>query len=115
MKKDCSMKTQCSNPRLLFVLVASLGLLAGSSGVAQTFTILKSFAPGEGRDVQGGLVISGSILYGTTYSGGATDYGTLFKLNTDGTGFETLHSFTNLDGRNPASELIVAGNALYGT
>jgi uncharacterized repeat protein (TIGR03803 family) len=55
-------------------------------------------------------------LYGTTYSGGGSNLGTVFKL--DATGKRTvLHSFTGApDGANPYAGLIrdAAGN-LYGT
>jgi uncharacterized repeat protein (TIGR03803 family) len=54
-------------------------------------------------------------LYGTTYWGGTSDSGTVFKLDTTGT--ETvLFSFTGTDGAHPVAGLIrdVAGN-FYGT
>jgi len=73
----------------------------------------------------GGLIISGNSLYGTANIGGGSDYGTVFKVNTDGTGFTNLHSFTagsgayptvtNSDGANPLAGLILSGNTLYGT
>jgi uncharacterized repeat protein (TIGR03803 family) len=40
-----------------------------------------------------GLILSGNTLYGTASGGGAGGNGTVFALNTDGTGFTTLHSF----------------------
>src|SRR5439155_3509495 len=63
-------------------------------------------------------------LYGTAYFGGASSYGTVFALNTNGTGFTNFHSFTlgtggdfptNCDGALPHAGLILSGNALYGT
>jgi uncharacterized repeat protein (TIGR03803 family) len=45
----------------------------------------------------GGLVLSGNTLYGTAVGGGRFARGTVFKVNTDGTGFTTLHSFTRAD------------------
>jgi uncharacterized repeat protein (TIGR03803 family) len=81
-------------------------------------TVLHSFgAPADGREPQGPLVhdVAGN-LYGTTYSGGAFGYGTVFKIDT--TGKETiLHSFAGgADGLGPNSGVILdaAGN-LYGT
>jgi uncharacterized repeat protein (TIGR03803 family) len=68
-----------------------------------------------------GLILSGNRLYGTAGNGGATGYGTVFSLNTNGTGFTNLHSFpsaansTNSDGAGPARGLILFGNTLYGT
>lgn len=63
-----------------------------------------------------GLMLSGTILYGVAASGGNSNRGTVFKINTDGTGFATLHSFTgNIDGATPYARLIMLSNTLYGT
>jgi len=54
-------------------------------------------------------------LYGTTitHNPGA---GTVFALNTDGTGFTVLKTFSGgVDGGNPEAELIASGETLYGT
>jgi uncharacterized repeat protein (TIGR03803 family) len=67
------------------------------------------------------LILSGKTLYGTTYDGGGSGSGTLFKVNTDGRGFTTLHvfaaldTFTNVDGASPLAGLILLSNTLYGT
>ena len=44
-----------------------------------------------------GLILSGNTLYGTAISGGSSGNGTVFAVNTDGTGFTTLHSFTDTE------------------
>ncbi|HZM06082.1 MAG TPA: choice-of-anchor tandem repeat GloVer-containing protein [Candidatus Saccharimonadales bacterium] len=73
-----------------------------------------------------GLVLSGETLYGTTYYGGGANGGTVFAVNTNGSGFTNLYSFsaggynasfafTNGDGAYPAASLVVSGNTLYGT
>jgi uncharacterized repeat protein (TIGR03803 family) len=71
------------------------------------------------------LVVSGDTMYGTTFSGGSCGRGTVFKVNTDGTGFMTLHNFsscpswvsscTNDDGISPLAGLFLSGSTLYGT
>ena len=61
-----------------------------------------------------GLVLFNNKLYGVTYDGGTNNKGTLFTLNTDGTGFSVLHNFTVTEG-NPGSRLVLSGNTLYGT
>jgi uncharacterized repeat protein (TIGR03803 family) len=62
------------------------------------------------------LTLSGTILYGTTAQGGPNNRGTIFKLNTDGTGFTKLTEF-NGDGNGsfPYCSLVLSGTALYGT
>ena len=62
-------------------------------------TILHNFTggPSDGANPLGSLTLSGSTLYGMTFSGGANNDGTIFKVNTDGTGFQLLHSFDGSD------------------
>ena len=97
---------------------------AGASGVVfkvQTdgagFTILWSFSgDSDGATPEAGLLLSGNTLYGTAFSGGISNVGTIFAVNTDGSGFTNLYSFTGRDdGANPVAGLILAGNMLYGT
>jgi uncharacterized repeat protein (TIGR03803 family) len=56
-------------------------------------------------------------LYGTTYSGGAHGWGTVFTLDPTTRVLTTLHSFTDgADGANPQAGLVVGpSGALYGT
>jgi uncharacterized repeat protein (TIGR03803 family) len=101
------------------------------------FATLHTFAVSTGRDLtdwdgafpQTELVVSGNTLYGTAWSGGPGRSGTVFKLNTDGTGFTVLHSFVvrrsdpynnhggpcNTDGAYPEAGLVLSGRTLYGT
>ena len=70
----------------------------------------------DGATPLGTLASSGSVLYGTTQSGGSYGMGTVFRLNTDGSGFTNLYNFTNgLDGGAPTAGLVLSGNTLYGT
>jgi len=82
------------------------------------YAVLHSFAgqPADGRNPYGALVCGGKTLYGMTEIGGASDYGTVFKINKDGTGFAILHSFANdgTDGHYPQGTLILKGKTLYG-
>jgi uncharacterized repeat protein (TIGR03803 family) len=79
----------------------------------------------DGSYPQGGVIVSGNILYGTAANGGACSNGTVFQLKTDGSSFSTLHTFsafaandarsTNIDGANPKACVLLLDNALYGT
>jgi uncharacterized repeat protein (TIGR03803 family) len=77
----------------------------------------------DGENPEGGMILSGGTLYGTTYQGGTNGWGTVFALSTNGTGFTTLHSFSGGagagmaagDGANPQAALILNGATLYGT
>ncbi len=77
----------------------------------------------DGATPWGGLVLSGDTLYGTTSAGGAGGNGTVYSLNTNGSGFNTLYSFgamdpvtgTNTDGAVPMNSLVLSNGKLYGT
>jgi uncharacterized repeat protein (TIGR03803 family) len=81
------------------------------------FTLLHKFAGGvdDGESPHDALTLSGSVLYGMTQYGGIYDYGTVFKVQTNGSGFSLLHKFTGADnGKNPSGSLIISGSFLYG-
>lgn len=81
------------------------------------FTVLKDFTSGsDGGHPKAGLVLSGTTLYGTTsYNRSTGYYGTVFKLNTDGSGFVVLKQFRGSDGNQPRTSLALGGETLYGT
>jgi len=55
-------------------------------------------------------------LYGTTGFGGGPGYGSVFRINTNGTGYSILHSFSQREGYQPAATVVQGrdGN-LFGT
>lgn len=90
--------------------------------VLMNFTAPVDFTNSNGANPYGGLALSGSTLYGTTYNGGSGGSGTVFAINTDGTGFKVLTNFpsarpylTNSIGAHPYGGLTVSGSTLYGT
>src|SRR6266571_6369929 len=85
---------------------AIFGLNKNGSG----YSVLHSFATNlqDNTDSYSGLIQgSDGALYGTTYNEGALGRGSVFKLNKDSTGFQTLHSFedNNADGGFPYGSL----------
>jgi uncharacterized repeat protein (TIGR03803 family) len=107
----------------LCVLVAIMCSVLADQVTGQTFTALHSFSAlnsntnADGFRPNGGVVLSGNILYGTALFGGASGGGTVFALNTDGSGFMTLRSLdvASSDGVGPQAGLALSGNMLYGT
>jgi len=107
------------------------------------FTVLHHFsatAPStmgtnsDGNRLMGELVTDGNAVYGTAELGGANNNGTVFKINTDGSGFTVLKTFsptfagtnnvglsfmigagTNMDGARPTGGFVLDGTTLYGT
>lgn len=105
-----------------YVLICSLFFI-GITTVRAQYTVLHNFidsgaagnANGE-YPTDNDLILSGSVLYGTTQNGGAYDYGTIFSINTDGTGYKDLWDFddTGTNGAQPYGSLILSGGVLYG-
>jgi uncharacterized repeat protein (TIGR03803 family) len=82
------------------------------------FTVLHSFTPtGDGYAPSGGLTLVGTTLYGMTGQGGTIGVGTIFRVNTDGTGYALMHSFARgpTDGAQPVGTLFSDGTQLFGS
>lgn len=83
------------------------------------FTNLLNIPPSEPFPAAG-LVSDGSTLYGTTFGmSGGSQFGSVFKVATNGTGYTSLQTFGGSGnastGWNPESTLVLDGSALYGT
>jgi uncharacterized repeat protein (TIGR03803 family) len=88
---------------------------------AGTLTTLYSFCAKtnctDGAQPQAGLVqAANGDLYGTTFTGGTKNQGTVFKITSTGQ-LTTLHSFVGVptDGAYPEAPLVQYGGNLYGT
>ena len=104
--------------------VGSVFELTPAAGGTWTEKVLYSFGASnvDGASPTAGVIFDAAgNLYGTTYAGGAYDYGTVFKLTpqSGGTWKESiLHSFdvNGVDGANPTAAVIIDGEGnLYGT
>jgi uncharacterized repeat protein (TIGR03803 family) len=82
------------------------------------FSVMHNFAGGgDGAYPHGSLIQSGSTLYGMTtgfQTGTSSGLGTIFRIETDGSGFQTLHAFELADGALPYGALVQSGSTLYG-
>jgi uncharacterized repeat protein (TIGR03803 family) len=92
-------------------------LLLPVAAHAWTLKTLHTFVGGsDGEFPTGALLKVGRFLYGTTPQGGASNAGTVFKIDST-TGAETVvYSFLGgIDGSSPAGDLINVGGTLFGT
>jgi uncharacterized repeat protein (TIGR03803 family) len=113
------MKT--STAKVLLVSCA-LGLIATRASPATLRTLYNfsalsgpSNTNSDGANPRAALVLSGGVLFGTAYQGGSSGDGTVFRINTDGSGFTNLLNFTGINGKTPYGGLALLGGALYGT
>jgi uncharacterized repeat protein (TIGR03803 family) len=86
-------------------------------GIAlSSYRLIYSFGSGsDGNQPDSSLIDVNGTLYGTTYSGGKYDGGTVFSISTTGTE-QVLHSFGHRqDGQYPDASLIDVNGTLYGT
>jgi uncharacterized repeat protein (TIGR03803 family) len=71
------------------------------------YSILLNFNNSNGADPQSTLIEgTDGVLYGMTFSDGSADAGTVFKINTDGSGHSILHIFNSSTGIIPYGALI---------
>jgi uncharacterized repeat protein (TIGR03803 family) len=71
--------------------------------------------PFNGERPFAGLLDVGGILYGTSYGGGSSGKGTVYRISTSGA-HKVLYRFRGgSDGRNPLAGLIDVNGTLYGT
>ena len=107
----------------LFGGASDYGTVFGLSTDGVQLTNLFNFLPAAasipytnstGAYPEGGLVISGGVLYGMANVGGTAGWGTLFAVTTNGGSFTNLHSFSDNDGQTPSASLLLSGGTLYG-
>jgi uncharacterized repeat protein (TIGR03803 family) len=93
---------------------------ADGTGYQVLHTFKNDPPTGDGTSPRGSLTLSGSTLYGCCPYGGVPYIqvgGTVFKINTDGSGYQVLYSFGGgTDNQcHPYAAPVVAGSTLYGT
>jgi len=97
---------------------AAVRTISHSIGAASSsYQLLYSFGGGsDGATPYAGLINVHGMLYGTTLSGGANGYGTVFNVTTTGNE-KVLYSFggSPADGAAPYAGLINVNGRLYGT
>ena len=86
-----------------------------------TWRVLHYFTPGSGEGTNADTALlegADGALYGVALNGGAYGGGTLFRVNTDGTGYAILHHFgaDEWDGRTPTDGVVQGPDGrLYGS
>jgi uncharacterized repeat protein (TIGR03803 family) len=129
-----------SDPRGSLTFVTGTGLLFGrtatttseGNGFGTVFQIMPSGAgylvdhsftgtKSDGSDPQhNSMTLVGTVLYGTTLTGGQHNTGSIFSINDDGTGysspllFDFPTSAANNLGDMPFSNFVAVGSVLYG-
>jgi uncharacterized repeat protein (TIGR03803 family) len=79
------------------------------------FSVLHAFNGADGFSAQAGVVLaSDGRLYGATIAGGTFNFGTLFRVDRDGSNFTPLYSFRGTDGREPMGLMQGSDGQFYG-
>ncbi len=99
--------------------VNGVGVVFREGTNGRGFTNLHVFGggAGDGAYPYGSLTLMNGRLYGMSQHGGASDYGTLFRLGTNGgNSYTNLHEFAGgvADGAYPGGDLILSGTTFYG-
>src|SRR5947209_7863570 len=107
--------------RWLWIIITCMALGFGPpTQAAVEYQRLKSFGfPELAGSNPSGPLIQGSdgLFYGSTARGYGKDFGTIFKLNSDGHGYIVLYRFEgSKGGQSPSGGLLEGSDgALYGT
>jgi len=81
------------------------------------FSVLLTMDGTVGDNPYGSLIIDGGYLYGMTETAGGASgnsFGTIFKIDTNGTGYQNLHVFNDTTGAYPYGSLLQYKDYLYG-
>ena len=96
----------------------SLGTVFSMDLLGNGYRILHSFTETvtDGSGPHDSLLLLDGALYGTTQAGGASGRGVVFRIGTDGSGFQVIQSFRggSADGRSPEGSLVELDGTLYG-
>ncbi len=97
---------------------AGAGTIFRSAPDGSNFAIVYSFGTkvDEARQPSAGLVAGGDgWLLGTSFAGGAANFGTVFRVEKDGSGYQTLHEFVagSGDGMRSRSVLTPAAPGVF--
>ena len=94
-----------------------VGILYAVNTNGTGYTNLHNFNnTADGGNPVGGLILISNFLYGAALFGGSANDGTIYTINTNGSGFTNLHNFTGgINGQYPEDELKLSGATLYGT
>ncbi len=97
---------------------SNLGVVFKVNPDGTGLTVIKNFQGSDGATPQAGPVLgTNGMLYGTTYAGGVSNCGTVYRISQNGSNFSVLHSFlSGADGKNPHAAVLCASDGfLYGT
>ncbi|HSY76594.1 MAG TPA: choice-of-anchor tandem repeat GloVer-containing protein [Bacteroidia bacterium] len=79
------------------------------------FRDLYHFDGTTGGNPEADLLLSNNKLYGmTTFEGPYTNWGVIFSIDTNGTGYKDMHNFNDTTGAIPYGDLTLSGGKLYG-
>lgn len=101
--------------KILLVLLSNLLLSITSDGQYSVLLNFNGANNPQGAEPRGGLILSGSKLYGMTSLGGSlNNAGNIFSVDTNGNGYKNLFAFDGMNGNQPWGKLILSGSKLFG-
>jgi len=97
------------------------GVIFRMENSGRDFSVIYNFEEGENNGIgnephHDAMLYYNNVLYGVTVYGGLNNYGVIFKINTDGTGYSPVHVFKGGtdDGAQPHSGVLLINNSFYG-
>lgn len=102
--------------KLLAIVLLVTAVQSGQARTASPLTVIYSFSGPDGAQPQTGLALgTDGNFYGTTFLGGANNFGTIYRVTPTGV-LATLHSFASNEGSNSTAGLVQGTDSdFYGT
>jgi uncharacterized repeat protein (TIGR03803 family) len=92
----------------------NVGVIFSIEKDGDPYTLLHQFSPASIHTCDGGVTLaSDGFLYGTCYGGGAFGRGGVFRIATNGSGFEVIHEFTDSNDGYSSFDPLVEGTDGY--
>ncbi|HEX6223915.1 MAG TPA: choice-of-anchor tandem repeat GloVer-containing protein, partial [Chryseolinea sp.] len=93
------------------------GILFKCKPDGSSYSVVHNFSPSGGAHPVGPVVVgSDGRLYGNCFQGGNSNFGVIYAINPDGTGYTVLHHFNFPTGEYPQSGLVQSSDGtLFGS
>jgi uncharacterized repeat protein (TIGR03803 family) len=97
------------------ILITIVAAFMASTLPAQPTLVHEFGNTNDGTKPQCSVISDGTFLYGTAMEGGTNNFGIIYKVRPDGTGYSKLYDFDGgVNGSHPYGELLSIGTTLYG-
>lgn len=90
------------------------GVIFSWDSITGEYLEIYHFAPIDGTDARGGMVLYNNKLYGMTRKGGVNDKGVIYEWDLTTATYTKKYDMDSINGQHPDGSLSLVGNTMYG-